>query len=112
VQVPSDQVPSGAGGAVKVGVRPEKITISTDGGTAASGENSVTGLLRIATYIGVSHQYKVEGPGGTELTVYVQNLGAGTAPAPGDKVRLTWKPEHTFVVNPSDEPPIEEEEEA
>ena len=112
VRVPNDRLPPDAGTTVKVGVRPEKITIVADGGVPASDVNSVTGLLRMATYIGVSHQYKVEGPGGAVLTVYVQNLGAGPAPGPGDTVRLTWKPEHTFVVKPSDEPPIEEEEES
>jgi hypothetical protein len=41
--------------------------------------------------------------------VYVQNLGTGRVPQPGDRVRLTWKPEHTFAVNPAE--PLEEEEE-
>jgi spermidine/putrescine transport system ATP-binding protein len=65
----------------------------------------------MSTYIGVSNQYKVEGPGGTELTVYVQNLGEAEVPAPGRKVRLTWRPEHTFVVKPSIPLSPEEEEE-
>ena len=30
----------------------------------------------MTTYIGVSHQYKVESVGGTIMTAYVQNLGA------------------------------------
>ena len=47
---------------------------------------------------------------GTELTVYVQNLGAaGSLPAPGQRVRLEWLPEHTFVVEPS--APLSTEEE-
>ena len=37
----------------------------------------------MSTYIGVSHQYKVEAAGGHELTVYVQNLGAEDAPRTG-----------------------------
>ena len=78
-------------------------------GEPAAGSNWVGGLLRMSTYIGVSHQYKVEGPGGTELTVYVQNLGATTPPQPGEQVRLVWRPEHTFVVKPSQ--PLSEEEE-
>ena len=44
-------------------------------GEAPANRNSVEGLLRMSTYIGVNYQYKVEGPGGHELTVYVQNLG-------------------------------------
>jgi spermidine/putrescine transport system ATP-binding protein len=96
---------------VKVGVRPEKISIELDEGDPPAGTNWISGLLRMSTYIGVSNQYKVEGPGGAELTVYVQNLGADETPAPGRKVRLTWRPEHTFVVKPSTPLSVEEEEE-
>jgi spermidine/putrescine transport system ATP-binding protein len=110
VRVPSARIPSDASGAVRVGVRPEKITIETDTGEPPAGANSVQGLLRMSTYIGVSHQYKVEGPGGRDITVYVQNLG-GAAPQPGDAVRLTWDPANTFIVTPSDEAIDEEEEE-
>jgi spermidine/putrescine transport system ATP-binding protein len=113
VRLPADRAPFSAGSAVKVGVRPEKITIAADDGPPAGpGWNSVTGLLRMATYIGVSHQYKVEGPGGHELTVWVQNLGAQRAPGPGERVRLSWKQEHTFAVLPQQGLPMEEEEEA
>jgi len=107
----TDRIPAGVGPSVKVGVRPEKITIVADDGAAApSDRNSVPGLLRMSTYIGVNYQYKVEGPGGIDMTVYVQNLGAaGSQPQPGQKVRLEWLPEHTFVVEPS--APLSEEEE-
>ncbi|MGH2596071.1 MAG: ABC transporter ATP-binding protein [Actinomycetota bacterium] len=107
----TDRVPAGIS-SVRVGVRPEKITIVPDDGTPPSDRNAVTGLLRMSTYIGVNYQYKVEGPGGHELTVYVQNLGGeGSQPHPGQKVRLEWLPEHTFVVEPS-ATPISEEDEA
>jgi hypothetical protein len=43
--------------------------------------------------------------------VYVQNLGAaGSNPSAGQKVRLEWLPEHTFVVEPSAAPLSQEEE--
>jgi spermidine/putrescine transport system ATP-binding protein len=104
IEVPSDT------SAVKVGVRPEKITIVPDEGAPPTDRNHVSGLLRMSTYIGVNYQHKVVGPGGNELTVYVQNLGtAGSQPAPGQQVRLEWLPEHTFVVEPS--APLSEEEE-
>ena len=106
----SDHIPSGVGPVVRVGVRPEKITIVPDDGVAPTDRNSVNGLLRMSTYIGVNYQYKVEGPGGIELTVYVQNMGAaGSQPHAGEKVRLEWLPEHTFVVEPS--APLSKEEE-
>jgi hypothetical protein len=66
----------------------------------------------MSTYIGVSYQYKVEGPGGAELTVWVQNLGSEPAPRTGQRVRLSWRWEHTFVVLPQGLGPQEEEEEA
>jgi spermidine/putrescine transport system ATP-binding protein len=108
----SDRVPSGVGPAVRVGVRPEKITIVAKDGAAPNDRNHVTGVVRMATYIGVNYQYEVEGPGGQMMRVYVQNLGAaGSHPAAGDKVRLEWLPEHTFVVGSSDDGRDEEQEE-
>jgi len=111
VHLPNDRAPFQTGESVLVGVRPEKITIEPDGQTPLDpGRNAVSGLLRMSTYIGVSHQYKVEGPGGHELTVWVQNLGAVPAPTPGSRVRLSWRWEHTFAVLPQEGITMEEEE--
>ncbi|MDP9297474.1 MAG: ABC transporter ATP-binding protein [Actinomycetota bacterium] len=99
------------GPSVRVGVRPEKITIVPDDGNPPPNRNAITGLLRMSTYSGVNYQFKVDGPDGAELTVYVQNLGAaGSLPGPGQQVRLEWLAEHTFVVEPSGPLSIEEEE--
>jgi spermidine/putrescine transport system ATP-binding protein len=54
----------------------------------------------MASFVGVSHQYTIDGPGGKQLTVYAQNVGHGAVPNPGEHVRLLWRPEHTFVVVP------------
>jgi spermidine/putrescine transport system ATP-binding protein len=97
------------GAKVKVGVRPEKVQIKPDNGPPPAGWNGVRGLLRMSSYVGVSHQFTVEGPDGRTLTVYQQNLGAESIPSPGEPVLLSWRPEHTFVVVPDHEP-IEEEE--
>jgi len=111
VIVPSERAPFKPGAAVKVGVRPEKITLGADNDSQPeSGWNAVTGVLRMATYIGVSHQYKVDGPGGKELTVWVQNLGAVPALQPGERVRLSWQWEYTFAVLPQDDLVMEEDE--
>jgi spermidine/putrescine transport system ATP-binding protein len=113
VHLPADRAPYRSGATVKVGVRPEKVHIEVDdgGAEAAPGSNSIMGLLRIATYIGVSHQYKVEGPGGHTFTVWVQNLGSTPPPHPGERVRLSWQWEHTFAVLPQEGLSLEEEEE-
>jgi spermidine/putrescine transport system ATP-binding protein len=111
VTVPTERVPADGGSRVKVGVRPEKISIRREGEPLAAGQNSVSGLLRMSTYIGVSNQYRIDGPGGTTLTVYVQNLGAEAVPSPGERVVLSWNPEHTFAVTPQDDLSMEEDEE-
>jgi spermidine/putrescine transport system ATP-binding protein len=111
VHLPSERAPFQPGVAVLVGVRPEKITIAAeDASGLSSGWNSVTGLLRMSTYIGVSHQYVVEGPGGHELSVWVQNLGTEPPPRPGERVRLSWQWEHTFAVLPQEDLSEEDEE--
>lgn len=92
-----------AAGTVRVGVRPEKIHISAAGGHAPEdGWNSVRGTLIVATFTGVGNQYLVRGPAGTEMTVYAQNIGDAAAPRVGEQVLLSWRPEHTFIVRPSE----------
>jgi spermidine/putrescine transport system ATP-binding protein len=111
VHLPADRAPFRSGATVKVGVRPEKVHIGPQDEEVPTGFNSVSGLLRMSTYIGVSHQYKVEGPGGHTLTVWVQNLGTTPPPHPGERVRLSWQREHTFAVLPQEGLAMEEEEE-
>jgi spermidine/putrescine transport system ATP-binding protein len=112
VHLPSERAPFRNGATVKVGVRPEKVNIAPeDDSPVPAGVNAITGLLRMSTYIGVSHQYKVEGPGGHTLTVWVQNLGTAPPPSPGERVRLSWQWEHTFAVLPQEGLVMEEEQE-
>jgi spermidine/putrescine transport system ATP-binding protein len=97
---------------VRVGVRPEKLRVLAVGegaGAADDGLNTLDGTILDASYIGVSTQYLVETATGQKLTVYAQNIetsGAAEALADGQRVRLTWRPEHTFVIGPAshDEP--------
>jgi spermidine/putrescine transport system ATP-binding protein len=93
---------------VRIGVRPEKLKVIalTDGsgGSAESGTNAVEGTIYDASYIGVSTQYTVETSDAHRMTVYAQNLetaGASEVLAKGQRVRLEWKPQHTFVIGPS-----------
>jgi len=85
---------------VSIGVRPEKIRLREPSAEAPAGHNRLTGVVRDASYLGVSTQYLVESPGGT-LTVYEQNVERATRAelwARGDEVQLTWSPDHSFVV--------------
>ncbi|MDP9340563.1 MAG: ABC transporter ATP-binding protein [Actinomycetota bacterium] len=113
LRVPARRL-EGIGPALKVGVRPEKIHIEAvpeGADEELPGWNHVTGLLRMASFLGVSHQFTVEGPGGSVLTVYVQNAGAESLPRAGDRVRLAWRPEQTFVVPATAHSTLEKEEE-
>ena len=96
------------GGSVRVGVRPEKLRVLAieDGHaeTATADTNAIEGIVFDASYIGVSTQYIVETKDRHKLTVYAQNLetsGAGEVLRDGQRVRLTWKPQHTFVIGPA-----------
>ena len=90
---------------VRVGVRPEKLRVTAvaEHGIDEGAEslNRLRGTILDASYIGVSTQYLVETVDGHRLTVYAQNLetsGAAEALAGGQRVLLTWNPQHTFVI--------------
>ncbi len=106
VRVPAARLPDARKGAqVKVGVRPEKITISTGGGMPEPDHNGLKGRVRVSTFTGVGNQYLVDMPWGSDLTVYAQNIGQASAPRSGEDVALTWPVEHTFAVRPMDVSP-------
>ena len=111
VSLPTARVPSDVHGTVKVGVRPEKLTIARgENAQVPAGSNKVAGRVTMSTYIGVSHQYKIESVGGTIMTAYVQNLGHEEAPRQGETVTVSWRPEHTFAVAPQEGLSMEEED--
>jgi spermidine/putrescine transport system ATP-binding protein len=104
VRVRPARIPAG-GDRVKVGVRPEKLQLQTSGSAIAEAMNSLETRVQVATYLGVSYQYRLEGPGGATLTAYMQNIGS-EPPGPGSAVRVVWRPEHSFVIHEesNDEP--------
>jgi len=106
------RVPSGlvnGRGDVRIGVRPEKIRLHGPSAEAPANHNQLRGVVRDASYLGVSTQYQVEARGGTALTVYEQNVERATRAelwARGDEVQMTWSPDHSFVVQPEGEAAI------
>ena len=91
----------GMTGDVRVGVRPEKITLIPAADPAPDGANVLRGTIIVASFLGVSIQYVIKAAGGEELNVFTQNT-EGSEPealAVGREVQLTWAPEHTFVVD-------------
>ena len=86
---------------VDVGVRPEKIRLHEPDAEIPSGQNHMVGVVRDASYLGVSTQYLVEARGGAMITVYEQNVERATKAelwSSGETVQMTWSPDHTFVV--------------
>ncbi len=91
------------GATVDIGVRPEKIRLHEPGAEMPTGHNRLTGIVRDASYLGVSTQYEIEASGGGRLTVYEQNVERATRAelwARGEAVIMTWAPDHSFVVHP------------
>lgn len=83
-------------GPVRVGVRPEKLSVEDHGGP---GRNAVDATITATTYTGVSTTYTCATPDGAQILVYVQNSHAAEKPlAEGQRVTLTWDPQHTIVI--------------
>lgn len=90
------------GATVDIGVRPEKIRLHEPAAELSTGHNRLTGIVRDASYLGVSTQYEIEASGGGRLTVYEQNVERATRAelwARGEAVTMTWAPDHSFVVH-------------
>jgi spermidine/putrescine transport system ATP-binding protein len=96
------------GGRVRIGVRPEKLRVVAlvdgEADAPAADTNAIDGTVLDASYIGVSTQYIIEMKDGHRMTVYAQNIetsGASEVLGDGQRVRLSWKPQHTFVIGPA-----------
>jgi putative spermidine/putrescine transport system ATP-binding protein len=79
-------------------VRPEKIKMHFDEADG-SGE---PGHIRDVVYVGMFTRYIVQLDSGGELTVVRQNLETSSADAlesRGQRVRLEWRPEHTYELH-------------
>ena len=78
----------------RITIRPEKISMSTDG----DGES---GTIREVVYVGMVTRYVVDLDSGGELVVVRQNLETSSQDAlaeQGKRVRLSWRPEHTYAI--------------
>ena len=97
VRAPKSLGDIGTSGAI--GVRPEKLALLEPG--QESRGNRLDGTVVDTSYLGVITQYVVEGAGGLRLLVSEQNVDRTTRSdtwRPGERVALTWKPDHGFVV--------------
>jgi len=84
-------------------VRPEKIRMLEEHEATEPGTHSESGRIRAVNYIGMVTRYSVDLDDGGELMVIRQNLETTSSQAleaQGQRVRLAWRPEHTYVIDP------------
>ena len=84
-------------------VRPEKIRMLEEHEATEPGTQSESGRIRAVNYIGMVTRYSVDLDDGGELMVIRQNLETTSSQAleaQGQRVRLAWRPEHTYVIDP------------
>jgi putative spermidine/putrescine transport system ATP-binding protein len=87
-------------------VRPEKIHMVSEGDKGIPGLEQEPGRIRDVVYVGMVTRFLVELDRGGELTVIRQNLETTSQEAleeRGRRVRLEWRPEHTFTIEPGRE---------
>ena len=82
-------------------VRPEKIRMLDAGEVPVAGNETERGVIREVIYIGSVTRFVVDLDAGGALTVVRQNLDGSpgdTGEERGRPVQLTWRPEHTYVI--------------
>ena len=81
----------------RITVRPEKIHMHDDD----DGRGGEAGVVREVVYVGMVTRYLVDLDSGGQLVVIRQNLETSSQQAleeQGKRVRLEWKPEHTYEI--------------
>ncbi len=87
-------------------VRPEKIRILGAEDQAETGAHVESGQISEVVYVGMVTRYIVDLDAGGRLMVVRQNLEVSSAEALEDRgrhVRLQWRPEHTYAIEPGSE---------
>ena len=88
-------------GEVWIGIRPEKMKLVDPSAPDDAGNRLPGGVVADVSFVGVSTQYLVRLPWGQEVMVFEQNTGARSPFQLGSKADLVWAPEHTFLLDSS-----------
>jgi spermidine/putrescine transport system ATP-binding protein len=101
LRVPDERIGASVnGGPMRVGVRPEKITLLPADVDPPAGVNYLRGRIELASFLGTAIQYVAHTAGGEEFTAIEQNR-TGHGPdsmGPGREVLLAWDPSHSILV--------------
>jgi len=94
------------GGTSRFTVRPEKIRILAEHETPEDGAHTEAGEISEVVYVGMVTRYAVALDEGGTLMVVKQNLETTSGEAleaRGRRVRLAWRPEHTYAIEQGEE---------
>ncbi|WP_198029188.1 ABC transporter ATP-binding protein [Actinoplanes sp. N902-109] len=90
-----------AGTALEISVRPEKIDLTLEP-PPADGASMLSAVVIDVVYHGTSTNYTVRTSTGAALVVFDQNAASAEDLArPGDRVHLTWQPQHSYPIGVS-----------
>ncbi|MEV1332308.1 ABC transporter ATP-binding protein [Micromonospora costi] len=95
--VPADRARVDRGPA-HLGVRPEKLHLVGSADQVPAGHQHLAGVISDASYVGVSTQYLLRTPWGSELSVFAANSGATQRFAVGAEAVAHWDPRHAFLL--------------
>jgi len=90
--------PGADGRVAMVAVRPEKMALQPRGAPATGDPNAIEAVVAQRIFAGSSLTYLLDWQGRT-VKVFAQNRGEAAIPA-GERVRVTWSPDHSVVVEP------------
>jgi spermidine/putrescine transport system ATP-binding protein len=89
----------GEGDTLEVSVRPEKIGLHRAAPPGSGGGSILSGVVTEVVYHGTSTNYTVTTAAGPDVVVFDQNAaGAGDLAVRGDRVFLTWSPQHSYPI--------------
>ena len=98
VRVPHDQAQV-VDGQVWLGVRPEKIVLTSAEEQSEEGNSLGAGRIIDVSFVGVSTQYMVRTAWDQDLMGFEQNTGARTVMRLGDQVDIRFAAAHSFVLD-------------
>ena len=91
------ELPSGSDAILSI--RPEKLRLHAQGAQVEAGRATLAGEIISLVYLGTDTRYVVKVAGNTEVVVRMQNdMSLGKAFRTGEKVILSWLPQHGRVM--------------
>ena len=97
IVVPLRGLPLSPGDQAELTVRPEKITLAVEPGSAGC---ALRGTVTEVVYLGTSTSFTVVTSTGADMVVFQQNsASAGPVPARGSAIWLCWEPEHSYLIS-------------